>query len=77
MLVQYVRDKNGNPVGCVVATSCNMVGWSMLRKGDTFNKDMAKRIASGRAVVGTQAVPPSRIVGIIENMNSRSIKYFK
>lgn len=77
MLVKYVRDKNGKPFGCVVSTGRNAVGWSMLRKGDTFNKDMARKIASGRAVIGTKASVPHKLVKVVEDMNSRSERYYK
>lgn len=49
MLVKYVRDCFGNPVGCVVAIGPGQVGYSMCSPKDHFRKDKARLIAIGRA----------------------------
>ena len=51
MLVEYVRDDQGNKVGTVVVDIYNDVlkmGWSMCSPKDKFNKDMGKKVAYGR-----------------------------
>jgi len=51
MLIKYVRDKNRNLVGVVVAIGRDQIGWSKcnFKKGDRFNKDLGKQIAIARA----------------------------
>jgi len=51
-LIQYVRDENGHPIGCVLATDKGHVGWSMCHEKDQFSKSRAKVIARGRAKTG-------------------------
>lgn len=60
MLVKYVRNAYGDKIGCVVALGKKAIGWSVVAKGDVFDKDLAKRIASGRAVKGTSHNLPQR-----------------
>lgn len=92
MLVKYVRDIIGNPVACVVAVGPRQVGWSVKHQKDQFNKDIAKKIAKGRAIQGSATHLPNRnmwdydmnIVNLADvlhdeilNMSERSVKYFK
>lgn len=50
MLVQYVKNKHGQRIGCVVALSEHQIGWSLCKvKLDKFSKDKAIQIAKGRA----------------------------
>ena len=45
---QYLRDKNRNPIGLVVLDKEGNYGWSKLRKGDKFTKELANKIALNR-----------------------------
>ena len=45
---QYLRDKNRNPIGLVVLDRVGNYGWSKLRKGDKFTKELANKIAFNR-----------------------------
>jgi hypothetical protein len=53
LIVQYIRDNDRHPIGCLVAVrqgdslSFN-VGWSLCRKGDKFNRHEAIGRALGR-----------------------------
>lgn len=50
MIVQYVRDQERKPFGCLVAIDKNKIGWSLCNtKLDTFSKDFGKQIAIRRA----------------------------
>jgi hypothetical protein len=53
-LITYLRDKNHNPKGVLVAVKKGNrgnfhIGYSMCRKDDTFDKSMGVKIALGRA----------------------------
>lgn len=51
-VIQYVRDKKGVPYGVVVAVKVEdsyRLGYSLCNKKDRFSKDMALKIALGRA----------------------------
>jgi len=50
VLVEYYRDKKGNPRGVVVSIGPGVVGWSLCSKLDVFTKDQAKNIAFHRAI---------------------------
>lgn len=52
------------PVGCLVATNKDMVGYSFCCPLDTFNKVLARRIALGRAL----AKIPKDVEEFIENI---------
>jgi hypothetical protein len=52
-LITYNRNKNGDPVGVLVAKKQDgdgsfTIGYSQCRKGDTFSKKMGLNIALGR-----------------------------
>ena len=55
-LVNYVRNYNGDPVGCVVAIAdaehIYAVGWSQCNPKDRFSKKLARDIAIARAKYG-------------------------
>ena len=57
MLVKYVRE-GSRMVGCVVAIGAGQVGWSVCNPSDRFNKDLAVKIASGRAEKGSSTELP-------------------
>ena len=49
MLIQYIRNKNNQPIGVVVAVDKYKVGYSLCKKGDRFDKQRGFEIAVGRA----------------------------
>lgn len=89
-LVQYVRDRNGHPVGAVVAISVNQIGWSLTNKLDRWDREKALMIARRRAVATTKSggyrdsvllngkggVPHS-VKCVFEEMCNRAWRYFK
>lgn len=78
MLVNYFRNKNGQPVGCVVAIGPGVVGWSKCNtKKDRFDKEMAKKIAAGRAEVFSSKPIPECMNDMFSQMTERSYRYFK
>ena len=77
MLVEYIKVKN-QCVGCVVALNHEMVGWSQCNLDkDIFDTEMARDIASGRALKGTTKIPNKAIRCGIKRMQYRASKYFK
>jgi len=88
MLITYVRDKNGQRVGAVVALlkegNTIGLGWSKCNKQDKFDKERAKAIAKARAAFanadlpyGTNSVMPSCMTESVNKMVRRANKYFK
>ncbi len=86
MLVEYVRDKNRNRVGVVVAVKGNcdsqyLIGWSakhsQLDAHKKFNRELALEIATGRAMTNSQAQPPSFVLDTFDHVNERARRYFK
>lgn len=49
VLIEYVRDEQNNPIGVVVATDREKVGFSKRNPKDRWNRDLGKKIAIGRA----------------------------
>ena len=75
MLVKYVRDHKKRPVGVVVATDKDRVGWSLCSKHDEWKKEVGKAIAIGRTF---EPVPPAKtVVKAVEAMRERAAKYYK
>jgi hypothetical protein len=85
ILCEYVRNRNNEPVGCVVAmlypgNPVIALGWSRCKTkaGDVFNKEMAKRIAMGRLIrPSVPSVIPHDISKALEKMEKRALRYFK
>jgi actin-like ATPase involved in cell morphogenesis len=51
-IIQYVRNRKGLRIGAIVATKSENgfnIGYSLCNKKDRFNKEMALKIAFGRA----------------------------
>jgi hypothetical protein len=48
-LIEYVRDEEGIPFGCVVAIDKDRIGWSICHTKDKFDKTRGKEIAFERA----------------------------
>lgn len=83
-LTQFVRDRDGQPRGLVVATVIEgsvRLGWSYThtKAGDRFDKKKAYTIALGRAENGwgDKVTMPHRVANVYELMALRSLKYFK
>lgn len=53
LIIQYVRDWKNNPVGCVAhigfESGHHVLGYSLCHPRDSFDKELAKKIAIGRA----------------------------
>jgi hypothetical protein len=49
MIIQYVRDKERNPIGTVVALSPKSIGASLCSPKDKWNRKIGIEIAKGRA----------------------------
>ena len=83
-LVQFVRDRDGQPRGLVVATVIDdkiRLGWSYTntKAGDRFNKEKAHKIAFGRAEHrwGSCVNMPHLVKKVYEKMTDRAVRYFK
>lgn len=84
MLMQFVRDRDGQPRGMVVATVIDgsvRFGWSYTntKAGDRFNKQKAIVISTGRAEKGwSQKVKtPHQVIKSLNQIVDRSIRYYK
>jgi hypothetical protein len=78
MLIQYVKDKNGQRTGVVVAVDRDMVGWSKCNiKKDKFNQDLAFVKAIGRARGISVPKPPVSVEPIFLKMVDRAQRYYK
>ena len=81
MLVEFIRNENREPVGCVVAIDRDCIGVSLLNPKDKFNREVARNLAAGRALSGI--VPDVRgrkeevVERAIRRMASRAYLYFK
>lgn len=89
-VIQYVRDKNGNPRGVLVAVKngnyCGpqsfKVGYSLCNKKDSFSKNMALKIALGRAVSVDHCYPgvvcyPREVQKMLPAFFERCKRYYK
>ena len=78
-----LKEYGGEPVGVIVSTERNKLGWSLCSKKDRFNKEMGKRIAINRAdYYGTNKAnvleeAPNSIREELLKMYDRSNKYYK
>ena len=78
-----LKELGGEPIGVIISTERNKLGWSLCNKKDHFNKEMGKRIAMNRAeYYGTDrnqllADVPDSIRDEVMKMYDRSKKYFK
>ena len=79
--MQYVRDKNRNRVGVVVGfPNGDKIGWSKVRHSDghymdQFDRERGLNIAVGRAMTGTNLVPPRNVQEVIDIMADRLYRY--
>ena len=79
-LRKYVRDNHGHPIGVLVATARNEVGWSLCARshGDQFDYDKGIFIAENRAASGFDVNKiPQSLRAEFAKMLERSQNYFK
>jgi hypothetical protein len=81
-VIQYVRNKKGRPTGVIVAIKSDQgfnVGYSLCNKKDRFDREMALKIAFGRAELHNQipAEVPREICRIIPDFIARCKKYYR
>ena len=83
-LMQFVRDRRGQPRGIVVATVIDnsiRMGWSYTntKAGDRFNKQRGLQIALGRADtgVGMRVKIPHNVEKVLEKMARRADAFYK
>jgi hypothetical protein len=83
IICQYLNNRKGERVGCVVAIGAGKVGWSLcnLKAGDVFNKQEAQMKAVLRAaqnpVKDLSTVPPLLRDTVQYFKDKRSVRYFK
>jgi hypothetical protein len=82
-LISYIRDKNGEPRGVLVATKLGdsgfNIGYSFCSKYDRFSKKLGLRIALGRASYVTDIVEtmPRELRKMLPKFIQRCEKYYK
>jgi hypothetical protein len=87
MIKCYIRNRNGNPVGVVIAEKIignPSIGWSLCCKRDKFSKEMGECIALNRAEKYA-SLPPEEVLPKVPRtvqpyynyMVNRANKYFK
>jgi hypothetical protein len=83
-LVQFVRDRKGQPRGIVVATVINdeiRLGWSYtnIKAGDRFDKSRGLRIALGSAESGQShsVTTPHSVHKVMTQITTRAERYYK
>lgn len=86
VLKEYIRDKNNNPCGVVVAVKDDdqvFYGYSLCNPSDKYDKRFGMNIAINRALSKDgYSLPHSpqtikTILGKIRNLESRALLYFK
>jgi len=75
-IFEYVRNNHGQAVGVVLATN-NGIGWSALHPKDRFDREIALRIARGRAENGSEAHIPRHVQERLTSFVNRAERYFK
>ena len=73
---EYYREED-QIRGVVLALDKNLIGWSLCNKLDTFDKDLAIKIAYGRAITGSNIPIPHRIRPLYIKISERALKYYK
>jgi len=83
-VIQYVRNKKGIPYGVLVGVKREgggfNLGYSLCKKGDKFSKEMALKIAIGRAVEDSWPAPhlvPRDVRKMVGDFLKRCNKYYK
>jgi hypothetical protein len=77
---QTAHSHQGSLIVCLVIAfkdNCGVhVGWSVCRKTDVYDKDMAETIAKARACEGTKVAPPRFALQQLAEFNERAMNYF-
>ena len=55
-LLQYLRDKRGKRIGCIVALNKGILGWSKCSRSDNFNRHAGVELAKLRARITDQII---------------------
>jgi hypothetical protein len=82
-VIRYLRDKNRVPYGVLVAVkhrSGYLMGYSQCKRGDKFSKEMALRIAVGRAMENSWPAShmlPREVYRAMGDFITRCNKYYK
>ncbi len=79
MLVEFLRDSKNRKIGVVVGIGPELVGWSLLKKCDTFNRDVGVKLAIERAGTVDPKTPdlPRSVKSLYEKMLDRCRRYYK
>jgi hypothetical protein len=84
MIKQYIRNKNGQPIGCLVAEKQGdkyAIGFSKCRKGDKFDKKFGTEVAQRRANMllhhDRYYEIPHSIADAYQKMSERAARLFK
>lgn len=77
MLVQYVRNARNHPIGVVVSTGPNTIGWSLLNKKDHWDREKGIFIARNRAENGFNSKIPHAVIPVFDKMLDRMERYYK
>lgn len=77
MLVQYVRNAGNHPIGVVVATGQDKIGWSLLNKKDRWNREKGLFIAQNRSENGFNSEIPHAVLPVFAQMLDRMNRYYK
>lgn len=80
MIKKFVRDRNNHKKGIVIAILHNgeiKMGYSLCKKGDSFEMDLGMNIALGRAKSDHVFMIPCSIAEDWSKMKLRAQKYFK
>lgn len=75
----YDNRKRGKHVGIAVAVKVDgviRIGWSVCNPKDRYNKELADRIANGRAMMESATAPPRFVQEQLSNFANRATKYF-
>lgn len=75
-LVQFVRNRNGQARGVLVARN-EGIGWSAVHPRDRFDKELALRIARGRIENGCNSTPPRHVQSSMGRFQNRAERYFR
>lgn len=79
-VIQYIRNKKNIPCGVLVAVKQNNkynIGYSLCNKRDRFSKQMALKIAIGRAMENNSCNFPHPVVKLLGSFKDRCNKYYK
>lgn len=81
-LVEYIRDDNGRPFGAVVAIDRDKVGISICHPKDKWNRELAVKIAEGRAWSNNYCIKlpfgkEDKITHHIMRIRERAKRYYK